>query len=51
VSEIAIDASLALQWFLEAESDRGYCVAVLEQLSEDKAVVPLLWFYESETDR
>ena len=46
MSEIAIDASLALQWFLEDEADRGYSLAVLERLSEDRAVVPLLWFYE-----
>ena len=46
MSEIAIDASLALQWFLEDEADRGYSLAVLERLSEDRSVVPLLWFYE-----
>ena len=46
MSEIAIDASLALQWFLEDEGDRGYSLAVLERLSEDRAVVPPLWFYE-----
>lgn len=46
MSEIAIDASLTLQWFLEDEADRGYSLTVLQQLSEDSAVVPLLWFYE-----
>jgi predicted nucleic acid-binding protein len=46
LSEIAIDASLTLQWFLEDEADRGYSLTVLQQLSEDSAVVPLLWFYE-----
>lgn len=46
MSEIAIDASLSLQWFLEDETDRGYSLAVLQRLSTDKAIVPLLWFYE-----
>jgi predicted nucleic acid-binding protein len=46
LSEIALDASLTLQWFLEDEADRGYSLAVLEQLSTDTAVVPILWFYE-----
>ncbi len=46
MSEIAIDASLALQWFLEDETDRGYSLAVLHRLSMDAAVVPVLWFYE-----
>jgi predicted nucleic acid-binding protein len=46
VSEFAVDASLTLQWFLEDELDRGYSLAVLQRLSQDKAVVPFLWFYE-----
>jgi predicted nucleic acid-binding protein len=46
LSEIAIDASLALQWFLEDEVDRGYSLAVLQDLSKASAVVPVLWFYE-----
>jgi predicted nucleic acid-binding protein len=46
VSEFVVDASLTLQWFLEDELDRGYSLAVLQRLSEDRAVVPLLWFYE-----
>jgi predicted nucleic acid-binding protein len=46
LSEIAIDASLALQWFLEDEADRGYSLAVLQQLSKTAAMVPVLWFYE-----
>jgi predicted nucleic acid-binding protein len=46
LTEIALDASLALQWFLEDEADRGYSLSVLERLSTDKAVVPPLWFYE-----
>jgi predicted nucleic acid-binding protein len=46
LSEIAIDASLTLQWFLEDETDRGYSLSILEQLSADSAIVPVLWFYE-----
>jgi len=46
LSEIAIDASLSLQWFLEDEADRGYSLSVLRRLSEDTALVPILWFYE-----
>lgn len=41
-----LDASLALQWFLEDEADRKYSVGVLASLSEKRAVVPPLWFYE-----
>jgi predicted nucleic acid-binding protein len=46
VTEVAIDASLTLQWFLEDETDRGYSLAVLSRLSDLAAVVPILWFYE-----
>jgi len=46
LSEIVVDASLTLQWFLEDEADRGYSLTVLQRLSEDSAVVPVLWFYE-----
>jgi predicted nucleic acid-binding protein len=46
VSDFVLDASLALQWFLEDEADRKYSLAVLASLSEKRAVVPLLWFYE-----
>ncbi|HZT34134.1 MAG TPA: type II toxin-antitoxin system VapC family toxin [Bryobacteraceae bacterium] len=46
MSDLVIDASLALQWFLEDETDRGYSLAVLERLARDRAIVPLLWFYE-----
>jgi len=38
VSEIAIDASLALQSFLEDEVDRGYSLAVLEKTIEFNAI-------------
>lgn len=41
-----LDASLALQWFLEDEADRKYSLAVLASLSNKRALVPLLWFYE-----
>jgi predicted nucleic acid-binding protein len=46
VSDFVLDASLALQWFLEDEADRKYSLAVLASLSEKRALVPLLWFYE-----
>lgn len=32
--------------FAEDEADRKYSVAVLASLSEKRALVPLLWFYE-----
>jgi predicted nucleic acid-binding protein len=46
VSDLVLDASLALQWFLEDEADRQYSLGVLSSLSEKQAVVPVLWFYE-----
>jgi predicted nucleic acid-binding protein len=46
VSDLVLDASLALQWFLEDEADRKYSLGVLASLSEKRAVVPLIWFYE-----
>lgn len=46
MSDLVLDASLALQWFLEDEADRDYSLAVLASLSEKRALVPLLWFYE-----
>jgi len=46
VSDFVLDASLALQWFLEDEADRKYSLAVLASLSERRAQVPLLWSYE-----
>lgn len=46
MSDFVLDASLALQWFLEDEADRKYSLAVLHTLSEKRAAVPLLWFYE-----
>jgi predicted nucleic acid-binding protein len=46
VSDLVLDASLALQWFLVDEADRKYSLGVLSSLSEKQAVVPMLWFYE-----
>jgi predicted nucleic acid-binding protein len=46
VSDLVLDASLALQWLLEDEAGRKYSLTVLENLSEKSAIVPLLWFYE-----
>jgi predicted nucleic acid-binding protein len=46
VSDFVLDASLALQWFLEDEADRKYSLGVLSILSEKRAIVPVLWFYE-----
>ena len=46
MSDLVLDASLTLQWFLDDEADRKYSVAVLASLSERRALVPLLWFYE-----
>jgi hypothetical protein len=44
VSQWVIDASLALQWFLEDESERTYSLAILARLEDNEAVVPILWF-------
>lgn len=46
MSDLVLDASLALQWFLEDEADRQYGLSVLANLSTKRAVVPMLWFYE-----
>lgn len=46
MSDLVLDASLALQWFLVDEADRKYSLGVLASLSEKRALVPLLWFYE-----
>jgi predicted nucleic acid-binding protein len=50
VSDLVLDASLALQWFLVDEADRKYSLSVLSSLSEKQAVVPVLWFYEVGND-
>jgi len=44
VSDFVLDASLALQWFLEDEADRKYSLAVLASLSEKRALVPCCGF-------
>jgi predicted nucleic acid-binding protein len=46
VNDFVLDASVALQWFLEDEADRKYSLAALAKLSENRAMVPILWFYE-----
>ena len=46
MSDFVLDASLALQWFLEDETDRQYSLEILASLSEKRALVPMLWFYE-----
>jgi predicted nucleic acid-binding protein len=46
VSDLVLDASLALQWFLEDEASRQYGLSILASLSSKRAVVPILWFYE-----
>jgi predicted nucleic acid-binding protein len=46
VSDFVLDASVALQWFLEDEANRGYSLKILGSLVDKNAVVPTLWFYE-----
>lgn len=46
MSDFVLDASLALQWFLEDETDRTYSLSVLASLAEKRALVPVLWCYE-----
>ena len=46
MSDLVLDASLTLQWFLEDEADRQYSLAILASLSRKTAAVPILWFYE-----
>ena len=46
MSDFVLDASLALQWFFEDETDRKYSLDVLASLSDKRALVPVLWFYE-----
>ena len=46
MNDLVLDASLALQWFLEDETDRTYSLAVLASLSQKRALVPILWFCE-----
>ncbi|MGO4885706.1 MAG: type II toxin-antitoxin system VapC family toxin [Bryobacteraceae bacterium] len=46
MSDLVIDASLTLQWFLEDEVGREYGLDVLRKLADKRAAVPPLWFYE-----
>ncbi len=46
MSDLVLDASLALQWFLEDEAGRQYGLNILASLSTKRPVVPILWFYE-----
>jgi predicted nucleic acid-binding protein len=46
VSDLVLDASLTLQWFLEDETGRQYSLSILASLATKRAAVPVLWFYE-----
>jgi predicted nucleic acid-binding protein len=46
VNDFVLDASVALQWFLEDEANREYSLKILESLASKNAVVLTLWFYE-----
>lgn len=46
MSDLVVDACLALQWVLEDEIGRKYSLDVLASLSTKRAAVPILWFYE-----
>lgn len=46
MSDLVMDASLTLQWFLEDEVDRQYGLSVLASLTSKRVLVPTLWFYE-----
>lgn len=47
MSDLVLDASLSLQWFLEDdETGREYSLNVLRSLFQKRALVPSLWFYE-----
>ena len=46
MSDFVLDASLALRWFLEDETDREYSLKVLDSLGDKRAAVTLLWFFE-----
>ncbi|HKW68663.1 MAG TPA: type II toxin-antitoxin system VapC family toxin [Terriglobales bacterium] len=46
MSDLVLDASVALQWFLDDEVNRKYSLAILGSLSDKRALVPILWFYE-----
>ena len=46
MSDFVLDASVALQWFLDDEVDREYSLGILASLAQRRASVPVLWFYE-----
>lgn len=46
MSDLVLDASLTLQWFLEDETERQYSLGVLAALADRTALVPRIWFYE-----
>ena len=47
MSAFVLDTSVALKWFLEDESDRGFSMAILRSLSDEyRPIVPWLWYYE-----
>lgn len=46
MSDFVLDASVALQWFLDDEVDREYNLGILASLAGRRATVPVLWFYE-----
>jgi predicted nucleic acid-binding protein len=45
VSDLVLDSSLSLVWYLEDEED-PYADAILGALSDNEALVPPLWPYE-----
>ena len=42
MSDLVLDASLALQWFLEDEAGRQYSLSILASLSTKRAAIPIL---------
>ena len=46
MSDLVLDASLALQWFLTDKADRAYSLNILNSLSNKRGTVPTLFFYE-----
>jgi predicted nucleic acid-binding protein len=47
MSSFVLDASIALKWFLEDESDRSYSLSILQAITDEyRPIVPWLWYYE-----
>jgi predicted nucleic acid-binding protein len=42
---VVVDASVAASWYFEDERSQG-ADAVLDSLTQDRAVVPVLWWFE-----